>query len=408
MTARRGFAVYAQRAMRAVRARATGTLLAAMAAALALCGCGGPPQPVAARYLQALKLGNYRACYRLLSAQDRASCTLAQFVTEIPLAPDVSRRLFEPVLDHTVYVTGEARRAGKFAIVPVKVTTPELARWERMIDATVGSGGDALSAALDSLKSGDFPKVTYDDTFVMVRERRKWRIVADFATKERAAKERAAALIAYYNRRYTETINTYRTLIETLGRAPATGNQGLAMRYTRELSEITRTMERAPREQAYVSKVRLSGVAMKMAGDGMPGIFGTITNTGHQQLDQAVVRVTFYEGRGRHRTTLYSEEHVVLSVPLAFTDFASVRAPLLPGASCAFGFEMSAPRAIEDKSDPYVSVDAVTFTPPWLVAHGDRPQPGKPVQGRREGQRTGGSPAPQQTPAQPPTGAGAS
>ena len=62
------------------------------------------PQETAQRYLEDLRAADYTSAYSLLCAADRSARTLPEFLTEIPLAPDVSPIWFGPVLRQTQYV----------------------------------------------------------------------------------------------------------------------------------------------------------------------------------------------------------------------------------------------------------------------------------------------------------------
>src|ERR1700736_4778091 len=106
-------------------------LMAAIVCSM-LAGCARRlPRGVAERYIENLRQFNYAACYQLLSERDRADRTLAEFLTEIPLAPDVSPVWFRPILHQTRYELGDEQRSadGSAASVPVRITTPDLPAW---------------------------------------------------------------------------------------------------------------------------------------------------------------------------------------------------------------------------------------------------------------------------------------
>ena len=128
-----------------------------------LAGCGQTPRSLATRYLADLQEFNYPACYATLTDEDRAARPLKQFITEIPLAPDVDPIWFRAILFSTRYEVGQPQVNGERAVVPVKVTMPDLTLWERMIDAKAGPQ-DSLNAAADkSLDSDSYPKLTFED-----------------------------------------------------------------------------------------------------------------------------------------------------------------------------------------------------------------------------------------------------
>src|SRR5579871_2201930 len=149
--------------------------------------CGQSPHRLAARYLADLQQFNYPACYATLTDEDRAARPLKQFLVEIPLAPDVDPIWFRAILFSTRYEIGEARVDGERAVVPVKVTMPDLTLWERTIDAKAGPQ-DSLNAAADrSLQVGDYPKLRFEDALVMIKEQHQWRVRADFARRDPSA-----------------------------------------------------------------------------------------------------------------------------------------------------------------------------------------------------------------------------
>ena len=158
--------------------------LVLISAALLLAGCGQSPQSLATRYLADLQQFNYPACYATLTDEERASRSLQQFLTDIPLAPDVDPIWFRAILFSTRYEVGEPQIAGERAVVPVKVTMPDLTLWERTIDAKAGPQ-DSLNAAADkSLQAGVYPKLRFEDALVMVKQQHQWRVVADFARRD--------------------------------------------------------------------------------------------------------------------------------------------------------------------------------------------------------------------------------
>src|SRR4029077_4599465 len=117
------------------------TTMRVLVGALVLTGCGrGSPHGVAERYIENLQQFNYSATYHLLSAQDPNDRTLPEALTEIPLAPDLSPGWFRPILHKMHYELGAEHRNsdGVSAPVPVRITMPDLALWERILDAAAG------------------------------------------------------------------------------------------------------------------------------------------------------------------------------------------------------------------------------------------------------------------------------
>ena len=90
---------------------------------------------------------------------------------------------------------------GERAVVPVKVTMPDLTLWERTIDAKAGPQ-DSLNAAADkSLQTGAYPKVGFEDALVMVKEKHRWRVVADFAAARSDPRRQSRGRQAFITKR---------------------------------------------------------------------------------------------------------------------------------------------------------------------------------------------------------------
>ena len=88
------------------------TVVALIVAAM-LSGCsGGGPAKAAQNYVDNLKFFNYPACYQALSHQDQIDRTIDQFLTDIPLAPDVNRDWFKSVLGAQEFTLGDVKLEG--------------------------------------------------------------------------------------------------------------------------------------------------------------------------------------------------------------------------------------------------------------------------------------------------------
>src|SRR4029077_5682071 len=146
--------------MTKIRIQAKGAMLAALAVcAFLLAGCQGhSPQAAAHNYLSNLKLYNYPATYQALSHQDQVDRTMDQFLTEIPMAPDVNKDWFKAVLRAYDYKVGDSKTEGDKAIVTVSVTQPDLALWERTVDAQVSGETTPDSIAQKNLTENTYPK----------------------------------------------------------------------------------------------------------------------------------------------------------------------------------------------------------------------------------------------------------
>jgi len=345
-------------------------------AVVALTGClGQRPQVIAQRYVDALKDRRYGDCYVMLTEKDRQTRTPDRFVSAIPLAPDVASTWFKLVLEATSYQVGESRRDGPRALVPVIVTTPDLARFERSVEAYVGADGDPVQAARDAFKGGEYPKVTYEDDIVLVKEHHRWRVEVDFAARDAAASKRRAGLEAYYKFDFSSAVSAYNDALGILRKSDATGARGLEFLYGRELAEIMTIQTEAPAAKAYLPHLALSEVGMKMSADHRPAVFGKITNNGNRAIDGVRMIVTFFSGQGAGRHPIFSEDHTPISTPLEFANFAIRAEPLAPGETRAFGVALGAPATIEESGDPFVAVSEIIFTPSALMPAAE-PGPG--------------------------------
>lgn len=303
----------------------------------------------------------------MLTEGDRNAQPLGRFVAEIPLAPDVTQRWFGWMLNVTSYQIGEPVRQGDRMVVPVRVTAPDLPRFERTIEAVVGTDGEPLPVARRSLKDGDYPRLTYDDDIVMVKEHHRWRMLVDFPAREQAAAMRHGALELYYQHDNDRAIATYEKAIATLDKAVGTGGRGLEFLYGRELAELRSLKTEAGAAAAYLPMLKLSGIGMKMSASHHPAVFGKITNTGSRLVDKVRMKVTFFQGHGKKRREVFSEEHTPVAMPVQFTDFTVRTLPLMPGETRDIGFELEAPVTAEEEADPYVAVSEIVFTPEQLM-----------------------------------------
>ena len=339
-------------------------LAIAILVALTFAGCArNSPRGVAQRYVDNLKKSNYAGCYAMLTDQDRNDRALAQFLNEIPLAPDADPIWFRPVLDHTNFTLGDAQVDGDRATVPVRITMPDLPVWERTLDASAGSDRSGAELAQASLAAGRFPILAVDDRIVLVKQHRHWRIVAGFIDRDRAADLDREAIVAFHRHDYPTAIARYRTIHSQLAAARTTGALGMAARYQAQLAQVIAVQAESASSAAYAARqLVLSGVAMRMAEERVPAIFGTITNRGGRPLDDVDLIVTWYEGRGKDLKAVYTEKHPIVATPFEFTDFSRPVIPFVPRASRPFGFILNAPVQVQQDAAPYVTIGAVAFT----------------------------------------------
>jgi len=343
------------------RGRARLLALALFSAAL-LAGCGQSPRRLATRYVADLQEFNYPACYATLTDEDRAARALKQFITEIPLAPDVDPIWFRAILFSTRYELGQPQVNGERAVVPVKVTMPDLTLWERTIDAKAGPQ-DSLNAAADkSLESDSYPKLTFEDALVMVKQQHQWRVVADFARRDLIRDGNREAVGIYHKQDYPKAAEAYQALIAQLDQQEFSGSRGLKFFLKRRLKAIEDIQAEQPAARAYISRLVLSDVAVKMSEARVPAIFGRITNAGVRGIDEVRLTVTYYAGRGAQQKLLYQESHSVVVTPIEFIGFIRPVLPFVPGETRDFGFELIAPAQIQQQAEPSLTVGSMVFT----------------------------------------------
>jgi hypothetical protein len=350
--------------MTKIRIQAKGAMLAAaMICAVFAAGCQGhTPQSAASDYLNNLKLYNYPAAYQAMTHEDQVDRTMDQFLEEIPMAPDVSRDWFKGILRTYDYKVGDAKIDGDNAVVTVSVTRPDLALWERTVDASLSGDQTPDAMAQKDLTDGTYPKVTYDDNMVMVNQGGQWRLRVDFPFKENIVKEHAAAVDLYHQHDYDKAIAAYQKILDELDKEQATGTAGLKYQYGRELADIQNAQKQIPDGQAYIPKIVLSDVDMKMSASRVPGIFGKMTNNGDKAIDEVQFTVTYSEGKGKKKKEVFTEVHTPIATPLEFTNFGRPVLPFIPGETRSFGFRLTAAPEIQQQATPDLNVTSIVFT----------------------------------------------
>jgi tetratricopeptide (TPR) repeat protein len=350
--------------MTTIRIPARGAMLMAAAiCALFTAGCQGhTPRRAADNYLNNLKLYNYPAAYQALSHQDQVDRTIDQFLTEIPMAPDVSKDWFKAVLRAYDYKVGDSKTVDDKAIVTVTVTRPDLALWERTIDASISGDTTPDSIAQKNLNEKTYPKVTYDDDIAMVNQGGEWKLLVDFPFKENILKEHKDAVDLYHKHDYDKAIAAYQKILDELDKNQSTGNGGLKYQYGRELADIQNAQKQLPEAQAYIPKIALTEVDMKMSASRVPGIFGKMTNSGDKAIDEVQFTVTYYEGKGKNKKAVLTEIHTPIATALEFTNFGHPVQPFIPGETRNFGFRLTAPTDVQIKSSPDLTVTSIVFT----------------------------------------------
>ncbi len=341
---------------------------AAAAIAIALVatvsGCArNTPHGVATRYLANLRQYKYAACYAMLTEQDRKTRTLAEFLTEIPMGPDADPVWFRPILRATRFTIGSEQRNGNIASVAVRVTMPDLPLWERTLDAAAGPNRSGAELAEPSLKSGDYPRVTFDDLIYLLKEHHHWRVVAAFARRDHLVDLHREAAAAFREYDFPTAIAQYESIIAQLRGLEATDALGLAYRYGAELDQIQAARAQIPESRDYAARhVGLSDVAMRMSEERVPAVFGAIVNRGKRAVDNVQIAVTWYSGHGKDLKAAFTERHPIIVTPLEFTDFSRPVIPLQPGERRPFGFILTAPAPVQRDAAPYVTIGAIVFT----------------------------------------------
>jgi hypothetical protein len=339
-------------------------LAAALVCLLMLSGCAGnTPRSNARTYLDNLKTMNYTACYAQLSHRDQLDLPLDKFLMHIPLAPPVSRDWFRPVLMSTRYEVGDEQMLGEDkANVKITVTRPDLALWERTVNATLTPDESLQSAAQGSLSQGKYPPVTHEDNVVMVKQGDEWKVYVNFPLKESVLNLRKQALEAYHKHDYEKSMELYQAALTELGKDVATGTEGLRFTIDREIAHVEKVRNEMAEAQAYVEKLELADVDMKMGASRMPGIFGKITNKGDRAIDEVQMTVTYFTGSGKRKKEVFKEERTPIATPLDFIDFARPVLPFVPGETRSFGFRLEAPIEVLEKATPDLEISAVVFT----------------------------------------------
>jgi hypothetical protein len=349
--------------------RGWGALAAAVAmqGLLLITGCATPPpsgpdpKAAAQTYLAALKAGDYETCYRMLAEADLVHGSLDEFLNQVPIAPIASRRWFGQIEAATDYRMDGAAKRGTEVIFPVNVTTPNLVLWEHMLGAPNESKQTLQARAEKQLAGGDYPRLNYPDSIVLVREGEEWHILAGFAQRERIDRLHDQAVAAYHNFNYEQALALYRQILDRLDKAPFTGKGELACRFRGEMTKVAEARDSLAAAQAYLPIVKLKNVAAKPVESGGQGMFGQIVNSGERALDQVELTVSYYDQNGKF---VASEKHTPIAIPLEFTDFDLPIVPFSPGEARDFGITLRTPGAVGQQNQPRVTVTGVIFSAP--------------------------------------------
>ena len=298
-----------------------------------------------------------------MSHQDQTARPFDEFLAGIPLAPDVSRDWFKAVTGAQEYTVTGVTQKGKSAVVTVKVTRPDLPLWERTIDATTDPVSGPTSEASKSLSMKSFPLITHDDNIVAVKEGGDWKIFCDFPAKESIEGKHREGIEAYHKHDYDRAIAAYQAAIDSADlREQATGSAGIKFNLQNELDNLKIVKARISEGNAYIPKLALSDVEMKMAASKAPGIFGKITNKGDKAIDEVVVTATYFESSGKEKKEVFSEQHSIVVTPIEFVNFSRPVLPFVPGETRSFGFKLIAPREIQNRASVDLEVSGIVLT----------------------------------------------
>jgi hypothetical protein len=341
----------------------------ALCAILAICLIAGctrapsepDPEAAARNYLVALKSGDYQTCYRMLAEKDLLHGSLGEFLGEIPLAPKVQQRWFRQIEAATNYQLGPAERHAADAILPVRISTPNLALWERTLAAQSKDRPTLQRNAEKQLAAGSFPRLKYEDQIVLVYEGGEWRLVAGFPLRAEIEAFHNQALTDYHHLEYAKALSLYGQMLQRVDHAQFSGRAELAARLRHEMERIETCADAAAAAQAYIPRLVLKDIAAKPAMSGTPGMFGEIVNSGPRALDQINLKVSYYAPNG---TLVYQETHTPFALPLRFTDFDLPLVAFPPGATRKFGIRLIAPIDVQQDNKAQLTVSGVILSQP--------------------------------------------
>src|SRR4029077_18997809 len=140
------------------------------------------------------------------------------------------------------------------------------------------------------------------------------------------------------------------------------GSRGLKFFFKRRLKAIDDIQAELPATRAYIPKLVLSDVAVKMSEARVPAIFGRITNAGVRGIDEVRLTLTYYAVLGAHQKSLHQESHSVIVTPIEFIGFIRPVLPLVPGETRDFGFELIAAAQIQQQAAASLPVGSMVFT----------------------------------------------
>ena len=273
------------------------------------------PHGVAERYVENLQHSITR-CYNLLSDQDRKDRTLPEFLTEIPLAPDVGPAWFGPCF--TICISNRPRGPTATATLPScscdhGARSPALGAHARRRRRSRRYGAKRAQRSLDAAtipKSPTMRRYTEGTPSVaggcgLCRSR------PDRRSPSRGHRE-------YHEYQYAKVIADYKSMIANSTSA-VYRRRGLAARYRGELAAMQKCTAQQRATTAYMPRLKLAQVSHAHVGRARSRDFRSITNTGDPSR-LCPDRRYLVEGRGQ-RLRGPSRRHPVVITPIEFTDF---------------------------------------------------------------------------------------
>jgi len=231
------------------------------------------------------------------------------------------------------------------------------------------------AGAENQLAAGDYPRLTYHDQMVMVREGDEWHLLAGFAQREQIDQLHVQALSAYHQFEYDEALKSYHQMLERLGKAPFSASGELVFRLGREMKRVEAARASAAVARAYLPSLVIRNVQTKDAVSGGPAMFGQIVNSGDLALDEVELTVSYYSQAGK---LVYAEKHTPIALPLEFTDLDLPVVPFKPGETREIGIALRVPPDVQQQNKPQMTVSGVIFSepfaaPPKLAGSGTQP-----------------------------------
>jgi hypothetical protein len=172
-------------------------LLGALWAILAGCATGGDesrPDDAISQYLSAYLEGRYEEAYQCLSAEDRQTKSLEDYVTERKdsgtfLARNLHRLIRHEIREVTLVDEDHARAKVEISIPDFRAIVDEVsgalqsAAWPESALENISFVRSNVGAFEQRYQTEGIPRRTLQETFALVREGRQWKIRAGWASQ---------------------------------------------------------------------------------------------------------------------------------------------------------------------------------------------------------------------------------